>query len=104
MLMKLTKGETAKPDSLDGVTILKNQNVSIIPGTETILSQLKNHKPSITLAIQIVGIYLYSNKNDRDFIKILKLDNESPSVVSAKHDIFKAIHNWCMRVENCRDL
>ena len=102
----VTKGPepTTKTDSLDGITVFGNKPVSIIPGANNILLPLKNHQPSITLAAQIVGIYLYAHKNDRDFLKILKLDPETPNIVQAKEDVFKAIHTWCGRVEHCRDL
>jgi len=103
----VTKGPEppTKPEGLDGVTILKNAPVSIIPGVNSILlSLLKSRTPSITLAIQIVGLYLYVNKNDRDFIKMLKLDSETKDVELAKQEIFKAVHSWCGKVEHCREL
>ena len=105
--LKTTKEFESRKTShgLEGLQTIHNEPVSIIPGSENLLPALKAFNPSIKYATQILGMYLLVNKEQRAFMKTLKLDSDNDDVErTGKRKMFQEINNWCQRVENCQDI
>ena len=85
--------ENRIPDNSEN---LKNDPVTKIEATKDIVDLLARQRLPIIHASQLVGFYLYADKNENKFTENLILNATNPDTeLSTKKAIYAEIAKWC---------